>query len=141
MKKFILALVLLCWSGTAPRALDVSAFSKFPITKGNEAYLKAHIVDIFTLKTQRWPTGEKLQVFIMPKASIYTKIFTQKYLKMTPERYYALLAANQAANDMVPIVVDNQSELVLRVLNTRGSIGYADSAVLLNLSNRIYSFH
>lgn len=140
MKKALLFLALFCICGTAPQALDVTVFSKFPINKSNEAYLRDNIASIFTLKNQKWPSGEKLQVFILPKDSIYTKIFAQKYLKMSPDKYYDVLAANQAAHsDANPIIVESESELILKVLNTKGSIGYADSSVLINLSSRVYA--
>lgn len=122
------------------QAIDVSVFSKLPATKKeNEEFLKNNIVNIFTLKTRSWSTGERLQVFILPKDSIYTQVFTKKYLKMTSQSYFDILESNQASGrGQAAVIVESQSDLVFKILNTRGSIGYADESVLVNLGDRVY---
>lgn len=141
MKKYILC-VLLLFSPIICSSVDVSVVARPPYRKENEKFLRDNIVGIFTLKNRVWIAGEPLQVFILPKDSIYTKAFARKYLQMTPQGYFDILEANQASGrGQVPIIVEAPAELVMRVLNTEGSIGYADENILANIGNRVFVIH
>lgn len=141
IKKYILALAL-----TLPLelvyALDVEVIANGSLTKENRIFLERNVASVFTLRSRTWRTGEPLQVYLLPKDSLYTKVFAKKYLQMTPQSYFDMLEFNQASGrGSVPIIVDSESDLVLKVLNTSGSVGYADENILFNLGNRIYIVH
>ena len=136
--KRYLVLLLLVLSCT-PASTEVTVISNPIARKDNGVFLEQNIVKVFTLRSRYWVNGERLQVYILPKESIYTKVFAKKFLHMTAQEYFDIIEANQASGrGPVPVILRSQSDLVLKVLNTKGSVGYADESILVNVGNRLH---
>ena len=82
---------------------------------------------IFTLRTKMWSDGSSVRIFLLPKDSILTRDFSVKYLEMSAFKYFDLIEARQALGRVnVPRVLKSEQEVIIKVLTTPGSIGYAN---------------
>lgn len=96
------------------------------------------IEDIFTLRNRKWSNGASIRVFLLPRTNPMTKDFTMKYLNMTANRYYDLIENRESSGKgNIAEIIDTEYGLMLRVLTTPGSIGYASDSVIVNFSEKI----
>lgn len=137
MRSLKLLTVCFCFAILTSYAAEVRVISR-PSAQERIPFIRQNLVKIFTLRTRYWPSGEPLQVFVLPKDSLYTQIFVRNYLSMTPQSYFDALSSAQASGrGSIPIELNTSAELVYRVMNTPDSIGYADENLLINANGRL----
>jgi ABC-type phosphate transport system substrate-binding protein len=96
------------------------------------------IEDIFTLRNKKWENGTAIKVYILPRSNPRTKEFTIKYLNMSVNRYFDLLEGRESlGKGNLVDVANTEYEIMLKVLTTPGSIGYASDVVVINFSGNI----
>ncbi len=82
---------------------------------------------IFSMRLREWPDGTPIVVYVLPDQTQQHRDFVQKILAMFPHQLrrhwdrYVYTGIGQA-----PIEVATNSEMVERVNNTAGAIGYAE---------------
>lgn len=119
-------------------ATDVYVVANTFHMSGGRNLKYSDIEDIFTLRNKRWSNGTAIRVFLLPRSNPITKDFALKYLNMTANRYYDLLESRESSGKgNISEVVDTEIGLMLRVLTTPGSIGYASDSVIVNFSEKI----
>jgi hypothetical protein len=82
---------------------------------------------IFSMRLREWPDGTPIVVYVLPDQAQQHRDFVQKRLSMFPHQLrrhwdrYVYTGIGQA-----PIEVANSTEMIERVNNTAGAIGYAE---------------
>ena len=82
---------------------------------------------IFSMRLREWPDGTPIVVYVLPDQAQQHRDFVQKKLSMFPYQLrrhwdrYVYTGIGQA-----PIEVANSNEMIERVNNTAGAIGYAE---------------
>lgn len=87
-----------------------------------------------------WNTGEKITVFTLPKDNPITFMFFIRKINMLPSTYFDILDANIACgvDQFYPIVVKNEHDMIKKVSETRGGIGYiSDRKTIINVGNSV----
>jgi ABC-type phosphate transport system substrate-binding protein len=80
---------------------------------------------IFSMRTQNWPDGSPITVYVMPGRTEIHNNFVKQYLKLLPHQLkrswdrMIYTGVGQA-----PVEVRSETEMVERLLSTPGSIGY-----------------
>lgn len=112
-------------------AMDVYVIAN---TTNTTKYLNYNeIEDIFTLKNKRWSDGSPIRVFVLPRDNVKTRLFTLKYLNMTPNRYYDLIESRESVGKgNITTIVDSEYEILIKVITTPGSVGYASDMIIVN---------
>jgi len=82
---------------------------------------------IFSMRLREWPDGTPIVVYVLPDQAQQHRNFVQKKLSMFPHQLrrhwdrYVYTGIGQA-----PIEVANGKEMIERVNNTAGAIGYVE---------------
>lgn len=136
MKNIIISVALkvlctfsLCVPSLAFNATQSSPpFELKPITHATtkeEPLTHQTLREIYTLRTQSWPNGEPLTVFVMADDSDVHQAFCAEVLGILAyhlrRNWDRLIFSGRAAS---PIEVATEEEMKLRVAATPGSIGY-----------------
>ena len=99
---------------------------------------RSEIEDIFTLRVKRWNNGIPVKIFLLPRDHHATKAFTRKYLGMTSSRYYDLIEGRESSGrGNIFTVLESEVSIIIKVMTTPGSIGYASSAIVANVDGDI----
>ena len=80
---------------------------------------------IFSMRQSSWPDGQRIQVFVLPSHSPIHLSFCKQALRMFPyqiERMWNKFAYSGLG--VKPLVVADQQEMLEKVAQTSGSIGY-----------------
>jgi len=86
------------------------------------------LMAIFSMHKQYWESGDKIQIVSLKQSHPLHQQFTQEILGIQPYQLERGWNRNIfKGTGKKPIVVDNIEELIKRVGNTRGAIGYIDS--------------
>ena len=92
------------------------------------------VEDVFTLRTKRWVNGVPVKVFLLPRDNPRTKEFAMKYLGMSANRYYDLVEGRESSGrGNIAQVVDTEVKMVIKIMTTPGSIGYASESIVVNV--------
>lgn len=80
---------------------------------------------IFGMRLSEWPNGQRITVYVMDPDSETHNRFTKRRLKLFP---YQLTQAWDrlvfSGTGQTPLQVDSNAEMVQRLINTPGAIGY-----------------
>jgi ABC-type phosphate transport system substrate-binding protein len=80
---------------------------------------------IYTMKQRLWSDGETITVFVLPEASVAHKEFCKKVLGVFPRQLKSVwYRAVYTGTGVAPIEVATEQELIERVSQTKGAIGY-----------------
>jgi len=86
---------------------------------------------IYTMKKRLWAEGEPVSVFVYSGDNSIHKAFCRELLKVFPRQlesvWYRLVYSGTGAS---PIRVNSEAEMLERVANTPGAIGYLQSESL-----------
>jgi len=90
---------------------------------------------IYTIKKRFWVGGQRIKPYVLFKDSLLHKQFVQKKLGMLPfqiSRYWNKLTFTGTGSP--PVSLNSEAEMIERIQNTPGSIGYisAKNALLIN---------
>ena len=131
----MVAFMVLVASSSTAVASDVFVVANSNITR---QLTYAEIEDIFTLRNRKWNNGAPIRVYLLPKTNPLTRSFASKYLSMTANRYYDLVEGRESSGKgNITNILDTEYDLMLKVLTTPGSIGYASDLVIINFSGNI----
>jgi len=80
---------------------------------------------IYTMKQRLWSDGETITVFVLPEASVAHRDFCKKILGVFPRQLKSVwYRAVYTGTGVAPIEVKTEQELIERVSQTKGAIGY-----------------
>lgn len=84
---------------------------------------------IYTMRLDRWANGDEIQVFVLPKQSPIHQQFSKKVLQALPHQlqavWYRLVYSGMGR---APTEVQDEQEMLERVSQTPGAIGYLENA-------------
>ncbi len=128
----------LCFFILTTYAAEVKVVARPGYGADRAPFIKKNLVQIFTLRTRYWPNGDPVQVFVLSRDSLYTRIFVKDYLGMSPQVYFDIISSEQASGrNSTPLELETSAELIFKVLSTPGAIGYADENLLYNNNGRL----
>ena len=86
---------------------------------------------IYTMKKSIWSNGDRISVFVLSGDNATHKVFCRNLLKVFPRQlesvWYRLVYSGTGEK---PVAVSSEEEMVKRVANTPGAIGYIRSESL-----------
>lgn len=115
---------LVCWPA---RAADTVINILANETVNTEALSPAQVRLIFAGRTQFWPNGERVKVFVLPASSPTHTDFCRSALQIYPyqlERIWQRITYSGQGD--APVVVASIEDMVAKVAATPGSIGYVN---------------
>ena len=139
IRKYVIALMscLMLSFSLSGHPMDVYVIANTGTVK-TKSLSYSEIEDIFTLRSKRWSDGTSIKVFLLPRNHQRTWLFTTKYLNMTPNRYYDLLESRESSGKgNVFQTVESEYEIMMKILNTPGSIGYASESIIINTGTNL----
>ena len=97
----------------------------------NQTIKRRTLRAMYSMRTQSWPNGEHLTVFVFPDEEALHENFCQRILGILPyqlrKSWDRLIFSGKAAG---PIRVNSLEEMKERVSNTPGAIGYITHALV-----------
>lgn len=111
------------WAGAA-LAADVIANPTYPDAAIDRPLLRG----VFGMRVRAWPDGRPVRVFVLPDDNPVHQDFTKSALRMYPyqlrQNWDRLL---YSGTGQPPIVVNSEDEMLRRVTETPGAIGYVST--------------
>lgn len=131
-------LLLLClgsvpWVVQASLASDAEGFHLITHQENadNKTINRRMLLTIYSMRTQTWPNGERLTVFVLPDNAALHRAFCRQVLGVLPyhlrRNWDRLIFSGRTS---APIEVGSVEEMKRRVAATPGSIGYVTQADL-----------
>lgn len=123
----IVLLVITCYitpvyaAEKADQAIEIYVHHSTP----DKVYSLSDVRAIFAMRKNRWPDGEKIQVFVLPDNNSYHRQFSKSKLKMFPHqlrRIWDRLIFSGIGH--APIEINSLEEMKAKIESTPGSIGY-----------------
>lgn len=117
----ILCMIILTFS------FNISEAKTLVISKNKQLknISKYELVNIFTGKKQKWDNGDKIIVFVKSQKTLEHRDFTYSILGISPTRYNDLIN-NEVKNKKYIFEVSSDEEMIMKVLQVPGSIGYVN---------------
>lgn len=82
---------------------------------------------IFTMRSTRWPDQSAIHVFVLPDSHLLHRSFVKTQLNMFSYQLRMIWDRSvYSGAGYPPILVPTIEEMLVRVQNTKGSIGYID---------------
>lgn len=103
-----------------------------------ENFSTGSLVRIYAMQKRAWSDNTPVKVFTLPNNSNLYKEFVTDYLKMQPyqlDRLWHRLVFSGTGTR--PEEVSSISEMLEKVKNTPGAIGYVDSSLVQNIDNSL----
>lgn len=98
----------------------------------------AQLRRIYTMRQLNWADDNAITVFVLPSQHVLHKSFSKERLQIFPYQLNRIWhKLTYSGLGVAPIVVNSPEELILAVIKTPGSIGYADEELLADLVLRI----
>lgn len=102
-------------------AVEVIAHPSVAIPRLNLTYAKS----LFSMRTSRWPDGTRAWVFVLPDNHPVHSAFSKEILNLYPYQLRQTWDRQvYSGTGQAPIEVANEEEMLRRVANTPGAIGY-----------------
>jgi len=80
---------------------------------------------IFTMRLIRWPDGSRVRVFVLPDSTELHREFSKQQLDLYPRQLRRVWDRNLfSGSGAVPVTVYSVEEMLRRVEETPGAIGY-----------------
>lgn len=90
---------------------------------------------IYTMRQSRWSDDTNITVFVLPSQHPLHHRFSKERLQIFPYQLNRIWhKLTYSGLGVAPIVVESEIELIEAIINTPGSIGYIDEAVLTSIS-------
>jgi len=116
---------------------DVFVIANTVFLNGNQLSY-SEIEDIFTLRNKKWKNGTLIRVFVLSRSNPRTKEFASKYLNMSANRYFDIIENRESlGKGNIADIIASEHGIMLKVLTTPGSIGYASDSIVVNFNDRI----
>jgi len=102
----------------------------------NENITPRSLTRIYSMQKKVWSNGQEVKVFMLPKNTKTHKTFVQRYLRMQPHQldrlWHRLLFSGTGT---IPQTVNSMEEMLEKVRETPGAIGYVDSSLRASIDN------
>ena len=86
---------------------------------------KNHLRAIFAMRTQQWPDGSEIHVFVLEDSHAVHTDFCKHILGMFPYQLRRIWDRQVfSGTGISPIIVKTEAEMLERVSTTKGAIGY-----------------
>ena len=124
----LLLLLLLAWGGFSPTASaqQLIVHPGVSITEERKSGVRA----LFTMRLSRWPDGMPVQVFVLPDQDVTHFDFAKGVLGVLPQQLRrAWDRAVFSGTGQAPTEVLDESEMLDRVAETPGAVGYVSDGV------------
>ena len=80
---------------------------------------------LFTMRLLRWPDGTRVRVFVLPDSDPLHRVFAKQTLDLYPRQLRRVWDRHLfSGSGAVPVTVDSVDEMLRRVAETPGAIGY-----------------
>ncbi len=119
----VLGIMLAVWllSSLPARAVEVIAHPSVAIPRLNLTYAKG----LFSMRQTRWPDGTRAWVFVLPDNHPLHSAFSKEVLNLYPYQLRQTWDRQvYSGTGQAPIEVTSEEEMLRRVANTPGAIGY-----------------
>jgi len=91
------------------------------------------LLKIYAMQVKNWPDGTAIKVFILPNNNPTHKNFVIRYFKMPPHQLVRLWKRLIfSGTGRGPIKVNSEAEMIAKVSNTKGAIGYVSDLTVIN---------
>jgi len=95
--------------------------------------------NIFSMRTQSWPDGIPIKVFVLSDDSELHKNFSKQILQVFPYKLRRIWDRNiYSGTGEAPIIVNTEEDMLKAISTTAGAIGYANKG---NDNVRIIKIH
>jgi len=80
---------------------------------------------LFTMRLLRWSDGKRVRVFVLPDPHPLHRLFTKQRLDLYPRQLRRVWDRHLfSGSGAVPVTVDSVDEMLKRVSETPGAVGY-----------------
>lgn len=109
------------WLSVPAKAVDVIAHPSVASARLSVLHAKA----MFSMRQTRWPDGQRAWVFVLPDAHPTHSAFSKEVLNLYPYQLRQTWDRQvYSGTGQAPIEVATEEEMLNRVANTPGAIGY-----------------
>jgi hypothetical protein len=120
-----IAIALACLLVRPAGAVELIAHGKLPDAELSYSMARA----IFGMRQTEWPSGVTVRVFVLPDNHAMHRALCKERLNMYPYQLRQVWERQTFTGiGQAPIEVANEEEMLARVLETPGSIGYLEKA-------------
>lgn len=118
----LLSLCLLLWSQPGFAAPDPVIISSLDTTRTISLYqAKAY----FGMRIQQWPDSRPIRVFVLPDRHPLHEAFCKTLLNVFPHQLRTAWDRQLfSGTGQAPVEVQSEDEMLIRITNTPGAIGY-----------------
>ena len=80
---------------------------------------------LFTMRVLRWPDGQRVRVFVLPDSDTLHRSFAKQTLELYPRQLRRVWDRHLFSGaGAVPVTVSSAEEMLQRVSDTPGAVGY-----------------
>ena len=116
-------LCLICFASPISQGVELVVNSSVPISSLSATEAR----NIFTMRTQQWPDGQPIKVFVLNDDNSLHKQFSKENLRVFPYKLRRIWDRNiYSGTGNAPITLDSEEEMIEVISTLAGSIGYAN---------------
>jgi len=116
-------LCFICFTSPVSQGVELVVNSSVPISSLSATEAR----NIFTMRTQQWPDGQPIKVFVLNDDNPLHKQFSKENLRVFPYKLRRIWDRNiYSGTGDAPITLDNEEEMIKVISTLAGSIGYAN---------------
>lgn len=129
--------LLLCFASFASHSEIVVGVYNNNLTAINKGTLRA----VFTMRLNRWENGQEITVLMLNQNSETHREFCVQKLGIFPYQLQRILDKRVfSGKSQAPINVSNMEEMIKKLLNTPGAIGYISEEFVNDIPKDINTF-
>ncbi len=129
--------LILCFASTASHSEIIIGVHNNNLTSINKSTLRA----VFTMRLNRWENGQKITVLMLDQNSKIHREFCVQKLGVFPYQLQRILDKRVfSGKSQAPINVSNMEEMITKLLNTPGAIGYISEEFVNDIPADITTF-
>lgn len=103
-----------------------------------ESLSKQYLLSIFSMRTRTWPDGMPVRVFILPPYQDKHRLFVKQSLGVFPYQLSNIWDRTVFSGaGQSPITVNSEAEMLQRVSQTKGAIGYVMTSIQGGLNVKV----
>ena len=117
-------LFLLLFMMTLPPGAGAAELVAHRAVKQEELTLN-HARLLFTMRVLSWPDGQRVRVFVLPDSDTLHRVFVKQILELYPRQLRRVWDRHLFSGaGAVPVTVSSAEEMLQRVSETPGAVGY-----------------
>jgi len=116
-------LFFICLASPVSQAVELVVNSSVPISSLSATEAR----NIFTMRTQQWPDGQPIKVFVLNDNNPLHKHFSKENLRVFPYKLRRIWDRNiYSGTGDAPTTLDTEEEMIKAISTLAGAIGYAN---------------